>query len=431
MTNSFIKDLISVVFSKFGIILFGLSTSIIIARTLGPDKNGIIATLLVYPSLFMSIGSLGIRQSVTFFLGKKTFNENQIKTAITQIWVLTSLISIIICFYVMVYFSKSGDNLVLVGLALIPIPFTLFNTYNSGIFLGKNQIILFNRITWIPPLIILICTLVFVLLFSLDIEGFLIAMIGGPLFIFIILLLKNKFIQAFSLIFDWNIIKQLLTLGLVYAFALLVVSLNYKLDIILLDYFSIPFETGIYYRGAGFAEYLWQIPMLLSTIVFARGVVAKNDKHFSLKVTQLLRLSLIAMIIGILFIFFLSESIIINMYGEEFRGSIQVLNILLPGVFLLTFFKVINMDLAAKGKPWVSLKAMIPALVINVLLNIIWIPVHGANGAAFASTISYSIAGVLFLYFYSKEVQIPISIILKFKKTDFNPVIQILRKLKH
>ena len=35
---------------------------------------GIIATLLVYPSLFMVLGSMGIRQSTTFFVGKEIFH---------------------------------------------------------------------------------------------------------------------------------------------------------------------------------------------------------------------------------------------------------------------------------------------------------------------------------------------------------------------
>jgi O-antigen/teichoic acid export membrane protein len=73
--NSFLKDVSLVGFSKFFIILFGLGTSIIIARILGPEKNGLIASLYVYPAIFISIGSLGIRQSATYFLGKDIYSE--------------------------------------------------------------------------------------------------------------------------------------------------------------------------------------------------------------------------------------------------------------------------------------------------------------------------------------------------------------------
>ena len=150
----FFKDVIKVGISKFVIIIFGIITSIIIAREFGPEKNGVIASLLVFPSLFMSVGSLGIRQCTTYFLGKKIFNEIEIKTAVSQIWLISSVTSIIFCFLLMSFLSKSGDNLILLLLAIAPIPFSLFNTYNSGIFLGKNQINDFNKINWIPSLLI-------------------------------------------------------------------------------------------------------------------------------------------------------------------------------------------------------------------------------------------------------------------------------------
>ena len=88
------------------------------------------------------------------------------------------------------------------------------------------------------------------------------------------------------------------------------------------------------------------------------------------------------------------------------------------------------MDLAGRGKPWISMKAMLPALLLNIVLNLVLIPQYGANGASISSTISYTIAGLLFLFFYSKEVQIPIDQILSFKKSDFDPLINILNKIK-
>ncbi len=428
---TFIKDAVRVGVSKFLMIIFGLGTSIITARYIGPEGNGIIAALLVYPSLFMSFGSLGISQSTTYFLGKGIYSENQIKTAITQIWIITTIFSIIISFVLMRYFSETGGNLYLVILAVLPIPFSLFNTYNSGIFLGSNDIRTYNKINWIPTLIILIGTSLFVIGLKLDVAGALLASVGGSLFMALVLLFKNKFIQAFSFKYDWTIIRAMLSLGIVYAVSLLVINLNYKVDIIILDKLSTPFEMGIYSKGNGITSYLWQIPMLFSTIVFARSAVSKDGLQFSYKVAQLLRVSLIFIGLMSIILLVMSELIIVGMYGEPFRGSISVLNYLLPGVLILTFYKVLNMDLAGKGKPWISMKAMIPALIINIALNLIFIPKYGANGAALSSTISYALSGTLFLFFYSKEAQISIKEILTYKKTDFDPILNVLKKARN
>lgn len=426
--NTFISDVIRVGISNFMIIVSGILTSVITARYIGPEGNGIIAGLAVYPSLFMSIGSLGIRQSTAYFLGKGIFSEENIKTAITQIWMCTTAICIAVCFVLMRYFSKSGDNIYWVLLSLLPIPFSLFVTYNSGVFLGKNNIAAFNKVNWIPAILTLVLTCTLVMIFKRSVSGALMAAVGGPLFMAFFMLFRNDFLKAFRLNINLTIIKSMLSLGLIYAFSLLVINLNYKVDYIILDNLSNSYELGVYSKGAAITQYLWQVPMLLSTIVFARSAVSKKDRDFSLKVAQLLRISFVFIGFASLVLFLFSGFIIITLYGEAFKSSILVLKLLLPGVLILTIFKVMNMDLAGKGKPWVAVKAMAPSLIINVILNFILIPKYGAAGSAFSSTISYSIAGILFLYYYSKEVGISIMEIIKFKRSDFNPIINIANR---
>ena len=109
--GSFLSDLIKVLTSKGIVIIVTMCTSVLSARYLGPENNGIIAALSVYPSLFMTIGSLGIRQSTAYFLGKSIYSEDDIKRSITQIWFITSSLSLIVCFVLMRYFSESGTNL--------------------------------------------------------------------------------------------------------------------------------------------------------------------------------------------------------------------------------------------------------------------------------------------------------------------------------
>lgn len=417
--SKFLKDLTSVGASKVAIIIFGLLKAVAIARWLGPETNGIIAALNVYPAMFMAIGSLGIRQSTTYFVGKGEYSLDQIKIALTQIWFFTSIFSLICCFYLIVTFSKASEDLGLILLAILPIPFSLFITYNSGIFLGQNNIKVFSRINWIPPFVVFVATVFLIILFPLGIIGAMTAAIFGPLVMAIILLMKNDFLSSFSLKFDFKIIKSLLSLGLIYAFALLVINLNYKIDVILLDNLSTSYELGIYSKGAQLMEYLWQIPMLLSTIIFARSVNAKDGLVFSRKVAHLLRMSLIVVGLGSLFLFLFSRWIIVMLFGVAFEESYIVQQLLLPGVLLLTIFKVLNMDLAGKGKPWIALYSMIPALLINIGLNIYLIPTYGAKGAAFASTISYTVAALLFIVVYSKTVGIKVGEILRYSKEDF------------
>ncbi|HSB93203.1 MAG TPA: polysaccharide biosynthesis C-terminal domain-containing protein, partial [Flavitalea sp.] len=145
---------------------------------------------------------------------------------------------------------------------------------------------------------------------------------------------------------------------------------------------------------------------------------------------RLLRIGGIAIFLASVVIYFLSDFIIVLLFGERFRESVMVLKLLLPGVLLLTIFKVLNMDVAGKGKPWLSMAAMVPAVIINIILNIWWIPQYGANGSALASTVSYSVAAVGFLLIYSSTVGIPVREILRFNAEDFAIVRSMLIKFK-
>jgi O-antigen/teichoic acid export membrane protein len=418
----FTKNIKRVLSSKIISVVAALLTSVLIARVLGPETNGEIAAILVYPSVFMSLGTLGIRQSTTFYIGKNIFPLEDIKSSIAKIWVSSSLISILLSSLLILFFSNVTDDYLIITLAVLPIPFYLFNSYISGIYLGKNEIKSFNRVNWIPPTIIFFTTLILIYHFRFGIEGYLLAIVLGNLGIFLLLFTKNEFGKHLFSNARRKVSKKLIGLGLMYAVSLFIITLNYKFDIILLDQLSTSKDTGIYSKGAGVAQYLWQIPMLFSTLIFAGSANSKNDTTYSSKVFSLLRVTLFFSILVATALFLLSDDIIVLLFGKEFAASANSFNILLPGVILLIFFKVLNMDLAGKGKPLVSLKAMLPALIINIILNYQFIPKYGSDGAALASSISYGLGGILFLYFYSKTIKVPIRVIISPRKADYNMV---------
>lgn len=426
---SFLSDLVRVGFSRLNVVIFGVGTSMATARLLTPEQNGIIATLMVYPSLFIIIGSLGIRQSTTYFVGKEIYSLDRIKNAVTQIWLITSVVSTAICYFLFVFLSKNIPDYTLVFVSIACIPVSLHNTYCSGIFLGKNEIKEFNKINWIPNFITFITTISLIYLLDLEILGAMLAYLFGHLSIFIALIVKKDNLHLKSISFETEVIKKMLSLGLVYAFALLIINLNYKIDVVLLENLSTSYELGIYSKGSSIVQYLWQIPMIFSSIIFARSAISKDGYAFSIKVAQLLRLSLIAVGVIALVLIVLSKPIILLMFGYQFSESVSAMQILLPGVVLLTIFKVMNMDLAGKGKPFIALKAMVVPLLCNVALNFYFIPRYGSDGAAISSTISYSLASFFFLHFYSKETGIPIKVIFNYKKADFDPILEIVNKV--
>lgn len=366
----------------------------------------------------MIIGSMGIQQSTTYFVGQKKYDINEIYASTLAIWLFTSVVCVLAC-YALIYFFSSGrysNQLILLSVAAIP--FSLYTTYSSGIYLGTQNIKEFNRINWIPAVCTLGFTILFISVLSLGVMGAMLGIFFGAFLFSFFVVLRIRKIVLLKPMFNFTVIKSMMGLGVAYAISLLINNLNYRIDIIILEKLSTPYELGIYVKGANVVQYLWQIPLLVSTLIFSRSASAKDGKEFSIKVCRLLRFAGVLMIMVSIGLFFISDYFINFLYGKAFAESAMSLKILIPGVLVFTIYVVLGMDAQGKGKPWISMKAMVPALVINVVINLLCIPRYGARGAAFASTISYSFAAIAFLWIYAKMVDIPIGRILKFDKAD-------------
>jgi O-antigen/teichoic acid export membrane protein len=428
--KSFIKDLLSVFTSRAATLLLGLLGSIITARYLGPEGNGVIAAVTVYPSLFMTIGALGIQQSTTYFIGQGKYQLSEVYGAVLAILLFTSVICLLSCYLLIHDFTHAKYKNALIFWAIAGIPFSLYTTYSAGIFLGMQKIKEFNKINWIPSAINVVFTFIFIAIFPFGTAG---SMAGTFMGVFLMSFMVYFMIRKYVAVkpkFDFVIIKQLLSLGLIYAVTAMITILNYKVDIVLLEKWSNTYQLGIYSKGAILVELLWQIPTILSTITFSRSAAAKDSHAFSLKVCSLLRFTGILIIILSIGFYFTAPWIIVLMYGKAFYGSIAVIRILLPGVILMTIYKILYQDIAGRGKPWKSMEAMLPTMILNIVLNYYWIPKYGANGSAMASSVSYSISAIIFIFVYSRYTAIPLKTMLSFSSEDKELFSKLMSKIK-
>jgi O-antigen/teichoic acid export membrane protein len=106
-------------------------------------------------------------------------------------------------------------------------------------------------------------------------------------------------------------------------------------------------------------------------------------------------------------------------FGEEFTKSVPMLRGILPGVLVLVVFRILNSRLAGMGRPQVAIYSFILPLILNLLLNILWIPRYGGMGAVWATNISYATGCAIFLFAYSWKVRMPIAEIFRYRKSDF------------
>ena len=430
MANKFIQDSVSVLGNQVFIIIITFATSILLARYLGPEGKGLMTALLVYPTLLVSLAELGIRQSATYLIGKKKYSEQDVISQVLLFLVTSSIAMVLIVAYLFKVLNNPDFTFFMVLMAVFYVPVKLAISYSQGVFLGREEINKFNITSRLQPTINLTLIVLFIIIFGLSVVGAVLATFVASLTVALYALRELTRISPIKLHFNWVISKRLISMGIVYAMALFILNLNYKIDVVLLERLTVASEIGQYSIGVGIVELIWLLPSTLGVVIFSHSSNAKDPAGFSKGIMKLFRVTFVFSIICGLLLFFASEYIIPLVYGVAFAPSVEVLRILLPGIILMTAFKVLNMDLAGKGKPQVSLIAFTPAIVVNVILNVLWIPLYGANGAALASTISYSLGSLIFLALYSRILQIPVLKIIRFQINDFDFIQMYIRDLK-
>jgi O-antigen/teichoic acid export membrane protein len=428
--RNFTRDLLSVMVSRFLTKGCQFLIGVVVARLVGPEGRGLIASLNVAPDLAITFSQLGVRQSVAYYVGRKVHDLAEIVPTLVGLSILSNMTALSAC---LAYYYFSGllfQPWILVVLALAPIPFMSLTNYASGVFLGKQMIVRFNRVNWVPMALNLIFLMIIGWAWDAGVSGVLIAALIADIASCAYALYLLHSVSSIRLGFRLEIARKLTRLGIVYALALFLLTLNYRLPILLLQNLSSFSEVGIYSVGQALALSLWEIPGMLSSLVFSRGVNAKDSDAFGDKVVVLCRLVVFAGTIVAIGCAVAGPYIIPLVYGADFTRSATILTMLLPGTVAFMAFKILHMDVAGRGWPWVSMPVVIPCMLANLGIGYLVVPIYGAVGAAALTSASYALATLVYIVIYARITRRSLGSMLLYRRSDFTTLLTRLRAIR-
>jgi O-antigen/teichoic acid export membrane protein len=386
---------------------------------LGAAGYGLYSSIIVVPIIVIGFTQLGIRRATMYHLASKKLPEDHIVSAVFILLLLTSFLTILISGLVFLFSESRKADPLLLTLIMITIPFVLCNVFAGGIFLGKQEILRANILNAGPTVINLIFVIFFVLVLRLSVRGAFLALFLGNLcmFFFVFSVIRKSYNITWK--YHEGIMKSMIRLGVVFAFSMFIMQLNYRVDIILLKKYSTLEQIGLYSVAVQIAEQLWHVPYAIETIVLTRSAAATDTQASNRTVASIMRVSFLISIFLSGVVYLVAPYLIPLFFGKDFTKSVPMVRGILPGVLLLVVFRILNSRLAGMGKPQVAIYTFIPALIINLILNIIWIPHHGGMGAVWATNASYGAGCIFFLFAYSWKIKMSIIEIFRYRKSDF------------
>lgn len=361
-----------------------LLNSVIINRGLGPALKGEYAYILNIANIIVLILNLGIYQSYPFY---KRQNIEAIKSKYTGIVFFQFFLYIGIAIITSITLSNK-----IMTYILLLIPIMVISRQLSFITLIES-IITRNIINIMDTLFYTGLLSIAYFIFPQKIDLVILALFIREIIavVFMTFYLRPR-INIKNI--DFKFMLKIIKFGLFPMFTTFLITINYQMDVIILKWF-VPFtEIGYYTVGVGLASQAWLIPDAFKDVLFSK--TAKND---SLKDIQYsLKLNFIVNTAIFLIVLFSGKYFITLLYGQQFLPAYTVTVIIFFGSIWMAVFKILIPIYNAKGMQRISFWILLTSAVVNVVLNIILIPRHGIEGAAYASVVSYSICGGLFLY---------------------------------
>lgn len=426
--RSFARDITGVLGSNVFAVIIGFLIDVVISRQLGPEGRGLYASVLVVPMLVVSFMMMGVRRSAVYHIGKQVYSDNRTVSGIMQILLITSVFAVMVSGLSFLYFKPKGLTLPLVLLAVSSIPVRLVLSYASGIYLGKEQFKRSNLINWLPLFLNLAGVILFVAMMHWSVAGALLALLVSNMLVAGISL-KHLFSEyKISFRFDSQVIRSLVKLGLGYALALLIMQLNYKVDILLLQKLSTLDQVGYYSLGVAISDKLWQLPTAMGVVVLSRTANMLDENSLNQSVSRLLRISFVLVLFAAVVLWIIIPYFLPLIFGEKFIPSVNVVRAMLPGILIFVLPRILNSRFAGIGQPKVLIAIFVPALIINILLNFLWIPAYGGVGAAWASNVSYAFGAITLLIVYSVKMNVPFRDIFRFQSGDFDIITNFLKR---
>lgn len=373
--------------------------SIVVSRWLGAEGVGALAVLNVTVALALHLGSAGLPSASVYFIARerKLLGPSWANALVYGLTVGGAL-ALGITGLASWRPSLFGHvSLELVVIAAISIPFQLITLLGLNTFLAVGRVSRFNLLDTLAQSFTLINAVAALVLLGAGL-GTLVslntgaAICVGLLIVWLIGRLLMRQTGTTRLRADAQLLKRMVGYGLKFHVSVVAWMLILRVDLLIVNHFRGTTEAGVYAVASQVAMMLLLLPGVVGTLLMPR-ITSEPDVRgrFTMRATRHT-----AFVMLIVCLAAAPASLLLPvLYGAQFTDASLLLLILLPGVYLIGIEGVLVQHFNSMGLPAAIPLFWLITLVINVALNLMFVPTFGARAAAINSTICYATIFIL------------------------------------
>ncbi|MEH6671647.1 flippase [Halopseudomonas sp.] len=386
------------------VIVFFLT--VLVARHLGPENFGVLSYAISVAALLAAAGHMGLGGLVVRELVKKP-DERGATLGTSLALKLVGMVAgyVVLLVYAAIYEGVGSLEFIAIaiaGAALLFNPFNVVDFWFQAFVQAKY--VTFARLAGLTVASLL--NLVFVFM-GAGVIYFVTTTLIQAIVIAISLLTAYK-IRSSLRLSEWKFngarAKDLFSQGwLVYLGSIFAV-INLKMDQVMLRWFEGAESVGVYAVAAQLSEAWYFVPVAIVASFFPKLIELKEkDPYaFNKRLQQLFDLLFVLALAIALVMTLFSEKLIIVFFGYHYIESASILVIHTWAAIFIFMRAAFSKWILIEGALVFSLITQGLGALVNVVLNYFLIPRYGAEGAAYATLVSYACSSFFSLLIYSK-----------------------------
>jgi len=387
--------------------------SIFVVRYLGPKNFGLYSYAISFCWLFASFSSLGLESISTREIVKRPDQKDEINGTVFFLRLTGGATAFIFIGLTLLFTGEETYTSILILIfagSFIFQAFTSIEYYFRGIVNAK-----YNAYALSASVLVSSALKVFFILQKAPLLYFVIAALSEYIALSVGLIFvyqKNKlsiFSWRYSKVIAYSLLKDSWPLAL----SGIVVMIYMRIDQVMIKNMMSDEAVGYYSAAVRLCEAWYFIPVTLCNAIFPAIVNAKNlsEEIYNNRMQKLYDvLTWLAIGIAIPVTIF-SSKIIHLLFGSEYSAAAPVLTIYIWAGIAVFLSVASSQYLINENLTKLSFMRTFIGMVLNVILNLILIPVYGIVGSAVATLVSYTV--VTFILFSHRKFALQFEMMMK------------------
>ena len=391
MANSKTRSILATVLTRFVGKGANFVVLLILARALSVADLGVYGFVFVASIMISVAFDLGVRNSVAYFSGRDPERAADHALHALVLFVPLVLLSLLITPFVLDLGNVDLPTSAALIAVMLNIASLLFIRLAQGILLGNGNIATFNRTELVPRLAILAGTIGVFGLHSIDILTALYTLaISNLCGAIAVCVAVAPSVRGGSLR-PWTDIKRILGRGSVFMMGAVSMLAVQKVAFLVLSWIGDDAEAGIFYGILRLTEFMTEIGLAVSVVIFSNSVRAQSKTDAIRDVAESTRICLAFFVILATIAYVLAPWLVPAALGRDFAGHEGLFRILLVGTVLGTVWTMIFPTLSTIEHPVVALVILVPNLTIGVVFTWVLYAADGVHGAAWAMVLTQAL----------------------------------------